>query len=421
MQVDLKYLSISELVRALNVTLERSYPEIAFEGEVSQVTRAASGHVYLTLKDANSQIAAVVWRGVADGLDFALEQGLSLMCHGRPNVYQGSGRLQIVLHKLIPSGKGALQKKFLELKAKLEKEGLFDAQRKRALPFFPQAVGVVTSGTGAVIHDIMVKIKERMPSLKVYLLDVRVQGDGSAQEISAAIKQFSNSGLVDVIIVARGGGSLEDLWAFNEEVVVRAIFASKVPVVSGVGHEVDITLSDLVADLRAPTPTAAAELVVPRRSDLLKAINELGRRLNDVERWLQPKAQRLDDLALRLNSRLALALQQSHLMLKTSEAKLRSIQPQKVIETFKERLGFLDKRLTIGLLSSLKFKRAVLEKVLGRMEAVSPMRVLQRGYSLVEHNGKLVSSAESIQPGDTLDLSFFKGKARTKVLEKNNA
>ncbi len=419
MQDDPKYLSVSELVKSLNLTLEKSYPEIAFEGEISQVTRAASGHVYLTLKDENSQIAAVIWRGVAGALNFALEQGLSLMCHGRPNIYQGSGRLQVVLHRIMPSGEGALRRKFLELKAKLEKEGLFNPERKRALPFFPLSIGVVTSATGAVIHDIMVKIQERMPSLRVYLVDVRVQGEGAAQEIAAAVKRLSESGLVEVIIVARGGGSLEDLWAFNEEIVVRSIFASRVPVVSGVGHEVDVTLSDLVSDVRAPTPTAAAEMVVPRRSDLLKIISEFERRLSDFERWLEPKTQRLDDLALRLNSRIELNLKQAGLVLKTAEAKLRSIRPEKVIVAFRERVGFFDKRLNTGLGSALKYKQAMLDKVAGRLEAMSPMRVLQRGYSLVEHDGELVRSSAALKKGDVLDLRFFKGNAKSEVLESD--
>ena len=214
---------------------------------------------------------------------------------------------------LFRSGEGDLQRKFLELKARLEKEGFFATERKRPLPFLPKAVGVVTSKTGAVIHDMMVKIRERFPSMPVYLAETRVQGEGAASEIAEALRKIDASGLVDVIIVARGGGSLEDLWAFNEEEVVKAVFACRTPVISGVGHEVDTTLCDFAADVRAPTPTAAAEMCVPKVSDLLVRIAELERRLRDSDRWLQPRAQRVDELAGRLGTRVSGALTEAQI------------------------------------------------------------------------------------------------------------
>lgn len=389
-----RFLSITELVGVVQGVLEAELPEIAFEGEVSQITKAASGHIYLTLKDEKSQIPVVIWRGLAQTIKFDLKAGVSIRCSGRPNLYNVSGKFQFVLTYLELAGEGALQKKFLELKAKLEKEGLFAPERKRPIPFFPKAVGVVTSKTGAVIHDIMVKIQGRMPAMPVFLVDARVQGEGAAEEIAAGVQQLDASGLVDVIIVARGGGSLEDLWAFNEEVVVRAIFASKTPIVSGVGHEVDVTLTDFVADVRAPTPTAAAEMVVPKRDDLLALISDYERRLLDSDRWFRPKEQRLDELAIRLDKRITAALQLAGVRLENSSIKLDAAAVRN-LDRAKARFGVLN----------------------GRFVALNPREVMKRGYCVARGKHGPILASDEVRPQDELTLMFARGGAEVSVIE----
>jgi exodeoxyribonuclease VII large subunit len=355
----------------------------------------------------------------------------------------------------LEDGEGELQRKFLELKDRLQREGFFSVERKRPLPFLPQAVGLVTSRTGAVVHDMMVKLRERFPSMVVYLSETRVQGDGAALEIANAIRKLDESGLVDVIIVARGGGSLEDLWAFNEEAVVKAVFACSVPVVSGVGHETDTTLCDFAADVRAPTPTAAAEMVVPKVSDLLQRINELERRVLDFDRWLQPLTQRVDELSLRLDARATALLAEGKLRIKAAEGKLASIRPDKVIELLRGRIELFHGRLyrvgaasTDRLSTSLsqlreRLRRAIpTEKIdhhrvviegfetrllvgakrgvddargqvtsLGlRLDSINPRRVLERGYSIVRVRGKAVRSVDDVARGQDLEISVVDGR-----------
>lgn len=412
------YLTVSQLNQLLNEALEESFPKVQFQAEISQVTAASSGHVYLKLKDEKSQIDGVIWRGVAERIGFKLAIGMAVLCEGRPNVYQAAGRLQMVLSKVSPAGEGALRRKFLELKEKLEKEGLFALERKRRLPFLPSAVGVVTSGQGAVIHDIMVKIRERMPSLPVYLVETRVQGEGAAQEIAAGIQLLNQFGKVDVIIVGRGGGSLEDLWAFNEEAVVRAIFASQIPVVSGVGHEVDVSLSDLVADVRAPTPTAAAEMIVPKLEDLLFTISDFWRRLVDYDRWLLPLAQGVDDLEARLLRKVEGVISEASLRVSHAEAKLRLLEPYKLIETFRERLQMSLDRLSRGIEGFVLQRKHGVERLVGRLEALNPLSVLGRGYSLVELGGRLVRSSAEVKVGDSVAVTFSEGRVAASITEK---
>lgn len=409
------YLSITELNNRLNTILITELPEVSFEGEISQCTRAASGHIYFTVKDDRSQMSAVMWRGMAQGLGFTPETGQQVQCQGKPNVYHASGRLQVVVHAMRQSGEGELQRKYLELKAKLAKEGLFSSERKRTLPFLPKAVGVVTSGSGAVIHDIMVKIQERMPVLQVYLVDVRVQGEGAASEIAEGIELLDASGKVDVIIVGRGGGSLEDLWAFNEEEVVRAVFASRVPVVSGVGHEVDVSLSDLVADVRAPTPTAAAELITPRRVDLLAALDEYARRLDDLDRWFFPVMQRLDDLSARLDLGTASIFDRFRLRLDGTQSKLDVIRPKAIIDFYNERIANQGRRLKTSIEVALKQANFKLAGYQGRFEAISPQRVLQRGFAIVQAGGNAVRSETELKSQDKVTLVFSEGGAEANI------
>ena len=425
------YLSVSEVTRLFNDILEQSFPQLLFRGEISQLTAAQSGHLYFTLKDEGAQVSCVMWAGTARTLRFRPAAGMAVRCHGRPNVYPGNGRLQVIVSRMVEDGAGDLQRKFLELKARLEKDGFFSVERKRPLPFLPKAVGIVTSKTGAVIHDMMVKIRERFPSMPVYLAETRVQGEGAAAEVAEALRKLDASGLVDVIIVARGGGSLEDLWAFNEEEVVKAVFACRTPVISGVGHEVDTTLCDYAADVRAPTPTAAAEMCVPKVSDLLTRVAELDRRLKDTDRWLQPRAQRVDELAGRLGARITGALTEARLHVKSAESALARIRPDRVIEMLSARVKGLHEKLLqsgrtsaqlasrsvdtlaarLGTASSRRVE-AVAQKVehLGlRLESLSPQRVLERGYSIVSSGGRHIRSVVEVSPGGPIEVSLADG------------
>ncbi|NMC62113.1 MAG: exodeoxyribonuclease VII large subunit, partial [SAR324 cluster bacterium] len=341
--------------------------------------------------------------------------GIHVLCHGKPTIYQKTGRLQIVIHRMLPAGEGLLQQKFFELKKRLGDEGLFASDRKRRLPFFPKSIGVVTSGSGAVIHDIMVKIRERMPSLRVYLVDVRVQGEGAADEIADAIELLNESKLVEVIIVARGGGSLEDLWAFNEEKTVRAIAASKIPVISGVGHEVDITLADLAADERAPTPTAAAEMVVPKRDELLLRLLNLSERLDDTDRWIQPRAQALDELSQRLGRSINIYIRAKRTEYEKGALRLKSIEPQRVLALLQEKLSFWTELFHIINIRSLEQRRNCLKLFSGRLEALSPKRVLERGFAIIQSKKGIVTHSKDVVKGEELAVLLAKGSLAVSV------
>ena len=448
------YLTVTEATRQINDTFEAQFPQLLFHGEISQLTVAASGHLYFSVKDQGAQLSCVMWAGTARTLAFKPAQGVAVRVHGRPNVYAQTGRFQIVVSRLLEDGEGELQRAFLELKDRLQREGFFSVERKRPLPFLPRAVGLVTSRTGAVLHDMMVKLRERFPSMVVYLSETRVQGDGAAQEIATAIRKLDESHLVDVIIVARGGGSLEDLWAFNEEAVVKAVFASSIPVVSGVGHETDTTLCDFAADVRAPTPTAAAEMVVPKVTDLLQRVGELERRLRDFDRWLQPMTQRIDELSLRLDTRATALLAEGRLRIKAAEAKVSSIRPDKVLELLRGKIELFHGRLyRVGMSSTdrativvsqlrerlrraiptekIDSHRGLVESLEGRLlvgmrrgvddakghvlslgrrlDSINPQKVLERGYSIVRVDGKPVRSIDDVCSGDGVEISVVDG------------
>lgn len=459
-RVEQQCLSVGQLASLLNATLEEHVGALWFEGEISEVKRHASGHLYFTVKDKDAQISAVMWQSYVAALKFNPIQGSQVRCWGKANIFAKMGRFQMVVARMIPSGEGLLRKKFLELKAKLEKEGLFSESRKRKLPFLPRAIGLVTSASGAALHDMWVKLRERMPQIPVYLVDVRVQGEGAAADIASGIKFLSESALVDVMIVGRGGGSLEDLWAFNEEAVVRAIFASNVPVISAVGHEVDTSLSDLAADWRAPTPTAAAECVVPRREDLFLKLAELGRRLGDYERWFSPLSQLVDELSATLSSHLGAYLKQQSLLVDRAEISLKSIEPKRIIELLSSRISMAEGRLQQRLLHTAgigsqaltrqearlartlprekfsmmndrvnsmearmnqgtarsleNFSRA-LEGLSARVTASNPKGILERGYAIVRSEKGIVRDASKVESGESLEVAVARGGFKVRV------
>jgi exodeoxyribonuclease VII large subunit len=451
---DSPYLSVTDVTRLVNDILEQEFPQLLFRGEISQITFAPSGHIYFSIKDEGAQLSCALWAGVAKSLGFKPKIGMTDRCHARPNVYSQNGRFQMIVHRMFEDGEGELRKRFLELQKRLDVEGFFAPERKRPLPFLPKAVGIVTSSTGAVIHDMMVKIRERFPSMVVYLVDTRVQGEGAAADISRAIRRLDRSNLVDVIIVARGGGSLEDLWAFNEEETVKAVFACTRPIISGVGHEVDVTLCDLAADVRAPTPTAAAEMVVPKTSDLMARVDELCRRLSDTDRWFQPRIQRVDDLSMRLQSRLVSVGNEARLRLKAAEALLNRIRPDRVLEllTLKSRLlenrltdavrrsqrerakqveeihqrlrrsitddevrglqepvEMLWQRLSLAKTRAVEVAKERLGAIVARLEAVNPEAVLARGYSIVYTRSKHIRSINDVIRDETIDIRVSDG------------
>ena len=294
-----KIFSVSELSQGIKNLLEREYPDVWVTGEVSNFRAAASGHLYFTLKDATAQLRAVCFRNQARYLKFKPQDGISVIARGHLSVYEARGEYQLYVEYLEPAGLGALQLAFEQLKQKLAAEGLFDTARKKPLPLLPRTIGVVTSPTGAVIRDILRILRRRFRNMNVLIYPVKVQGEGAAEEIVEGVKYFNREQNVDVMIVGRGGGSLEDLWAFNEEVVARAIAASGIPVISAVGHETDFTIADFVADLRAPTPSAAAELVVHRKQDFLTELENRARRMTQIVRLqLSEARQRLTELRM---------------------------------------------------------------------------------------------------------------------------
>ncbi len=453
--------SVSEVSGAVKRTLEQAFERIQVRGEISRPKYHSSGHLYLTLKDDKSVLDGVCWRGRAQNLPFRAEEGLEVLATGRISSYAGGGgsRYQLVIEELQLAGEGAILKLLEERKKKLAAEGLFDSERKRALPFLPAVIGVVTSPTGAVIRDILHRLEERFPR-RVLLWPVRVQGEGAAEEVVSAIQGFNalqSDGALprpDLLIVARGGGSLEDLWAFNEEAVVRAAAASEIPLIAAIGHETDTTLIDLAADRRAPTPTAAAEMAVPVRAELedlvlaltqrmigglrrdlrerRTALEGLARGLPEPRRLLETAMQRLDERAERLEG--AMRGDLARRLATVGEMSARLPHPRQQVALAGERLSALAQRLAgsgrrgleraeeayARLDAQRRLERALSEGLseredklesLGRLlESVSHRKVQERGYVLVSSDGKLLTRAAQVKSTAALTLSFADGE-----------
>jgi len=378
-----KVLSVADLTRAVRQLLGDAFPSVWVGGEISNFKRHSSGHLYLTLKDSEAQVSAVLWRGVALRLRFDPHDGLEVIARGRLDVYPPRGNYQLIIEELQPKGLGALELAFRQRREKLLRLGYFDPQRKKPLPRHPRRVALVTSPTGAAVRDMLEILFRRWPAVEVWVCPVAVQGDGAADEIAAAIGLLNRLAGVDVMIVGRGGGSLEDLWAFNEEAVARAIYHSRIPVVSAVGHEVDLTIADLVADRRALTPSEAAEIVVPCRDELLQAVQAVDRQLRQlVAGRLRLARERLDDLAGRRAFQLPLG---------------RVREREQLLDEAAQRLG----RAKRHHLSRL---RDQLEALAARLQALSPLNVLARGYSLSRRHADqaVVRSPDQVRPGDLL-------------------
>ncbi len=391
--------SVSELTAEIKEHLETQFPELWLRGEISNFKRATSGHLYFTLKDSEAQIPAVIWRTTAERLPFALSDGLEVLVRGRVEVYAPQGKYQLIGNQVKAVGEGDLQKAFEQLVKKLEKEGLFQQERKKPLPRLPETIGVVTSPTGAVIQDICSVLGRRYPSAQIVLYPVRVQGEGAPEEIVEAIRYFNRTKnpahQVDVLIIGRGGGSLEDLWAFNDERVARAIFASKIPTVSAVGHQTDFTICDFVADVRAATPSMAAELIAPLSSDILNAIHAT---LQATQRDLMNRVEEQRAFVRELVGSYAFN------------------KPVSDMHTLLQTLDRLSERLDFGMRQKIERTASMLSNLTHRLDALSYEQTLRRGFSIVFKDGHVVRSAQEIQSGDTVVIRFADGEKTVRVV-----
>jgi len=388
--------TVGELTYVIKDLLEEAFPFVWVEGEVANLRSPNSGHLYFTLRDEVASLRAVLFRSQRAAIKFDLEDGLHVLCFGRISVYEPRGEYQLIVQLIEPRGLGALQLALEQLKRRLANAGFFDTARKRPLPLLPRAVGVVTSLSGAALRDFLKVALSRFHRARIVIFPVWVQGEGAAEEIAEGVRLLSRHGGVELIVVTRGGGSLEDLWAFNEEVVAKAVFDSSVPVVSAVGHEIDYTICDLVADARAPTPTAAAQMVFPAEEELYESIRALEMRLlGALREILVLRRKRLEELSRRLKD------------------------PRASLVEAKERLRQLRGRLQNAWQNLSERKRQRLSSLTRHLEAVSPLSVLSRGYSLVKKlpEGTLLKDASALSPGDRVEILFYRGRVRAKVEE----
>lgn len=395
-----KVRGVGELTREVKALLENTFTAVWVAGEISNLTRPASGHIYLTLKDAEAQLRAVIWRSSVVRLRFALDDGLEVIVRGRLSVYPPRGDYQLYIEEVHPKGIGAQELALRQLKDKLLQRGYFAPERKKPLPRIPQRVALVTSPSGAAVRDMLEILGRRWPALAIWVCPVRVQGEGAAEEIATAIRQLNrfDAGTVDVMIVGRGGGSSEDLGAFNAEIVADAIFASRIPVVSAVGHEIDVTLADLVADRRALTPSEAAELVVPNRVELLAGFRDVESQLrNSIQQRLGLARNRLNDLAERRAFRLPLE---------------RVREQEQRLDDWMERLQRASRQQVVR-------SRERVQVFAARLESLSPLNVLSRGYSLTckEQEKSVVRSPNQVRPGERIVTTVQHGRIVSRVEE----
>jgi exodeoxyribonuclease VII large subunit len=422
-------------------TLETDFPEVWLEGEISNLRAPGSGHLYCTLKDQTSQIRAVIFRSVAVRLRFGLEEGLHVVVRGRLSIYEPRGEYQIILDHLEPKGRGALQLAFEQLKRRVEAEGLFDEKRKRPLPALPWTVGIVTSPTGAAVQDLITVLQRRCPILRIVITPVQVQGAESADQIAAAIQALNRLGGVDVIIVGRGGGSMEDLWSFNEEVVVRAIAGSRVPIVSAVGHETDVTLADFAADVRAPTPSAAAEIVAPVLAEIVERLGDLTTRcgqamraqclerrqrlhllfarLDNIRFEILKKTQRVDCAMTGMREAIHTRLKQAMVSVHAWTQALMSKNPARHVRHDLALVPQLRSRLIAAVNHGLTQKAEHAHACLDRLNALSPLAILRRGYGILETmpDRQIIRDVAQVSVGEKILARLARGQIRCIVEE----
>jgi len=432
--------SVSQLNRMTRQLLEQDLPVLWVEGEISNLARPASGHLYFSLKDDKAQIRCALFRGRGRSTEVAASNGQQVLVRGRVSIYEPRGDYQLIVDHLEPAGEGLLRRRLEELKRALAAEGLFDESRKQDLPALPRQIGVITSPSGAAIRDVLHILRRRFPAIPVVLYPVPVQGEQAKFDIVRALETAAARAECDVLILARGGGSLEDLWAFNEEIVARAIAACPIPLVAGIGHEIDFTIADLVADVRAPTPSGAAELVVPDGSDWLRRVQVLERRLALAARrvldgsrlalravaarlgrchpgfMLRQNAQRLDELRQQLSTALRNRLTLDHLRVRNALARLRSSTPSVRVRIATDRVAGARLRLAATMRARLTVPGTQLAVLSGRLHTVSPLRTLERGYAIVlDAGGNVVRSTAQVQAGDAITARVPDGLIKATV------
>ena len=392
-----KILSVTDITRQIKGVLELGFPNILVQGEISNFKLHTSGHLYFTLKDDGAQISAVMWRGRASQLLFRPTDGMKIIARGNISVYEPRGSYQLDCLQLQPLGIGELQQAFERLKKKLLEEGLFDEEHKKPLPDFPQRIGIVTSPTGAAIRDLISVFSRRMPSLEIILAPVKVQGIGAAEEIAGAIHELNKLESVDVIIVGRGGGSLEDLWAFNEEIVARAIFQSKIPVISAVGHEIDFSISDFVADLRAPTPSAAAELAVKDKSELIELLRNFCYTMqSSITNSIDSYKQTVENLIHSYSFN----------------------KPQDLLRQCSQQVDETTRRLDQGMKHYFTLATQKTDSLKLRMQSLNPKLALKRGYTITRQNGNVISRNAEAVVGKPAEIEFVDGVAQAIITGK---
>jgi exodeoxyribonuclease VII large subunit len=444
LQPERRSLTVSELTARIRDLLAKNFVDVLVEGEISNCRAAQSGHIYCTLKDEKSQIRCVWFKQEMRGVKFRPEDGLKVIVRGSIGVYESRGEYQIYVESMDPAGRGALQLAFEQLKRRLEGEGLFDVKHKKPLPLLPSRIGLITSPKGAAVRDVIRILRRRFPNVHVMLVPVRVQGEGAAGEIARALRLFNQRQNVDVLIVARGGGSMEDLWAFNEEVVARAIFDSAIPVISGVGHETDFTIADFVADVRASTPSAAAEIVVQTRREFDKHILSLRDALAEQLRYkvlvlsrrvhelsgrrgfrrpldlLRQRRQRADEMTARLAHGLRGRLEQSRRRFTHAHLRIARFDFRARISAVRLRLEKRSGELAVRAERSLRLKRDRIERLRLQLQERSPLKVLERGYSIAtDAAGDVLRSSEQVAIGDSVSIRLHQGHLTTEVKDKH--
>lgn len=430
--------NITRLNREVRAVLEGSFPLLWVQGEISNLARPASGHIYFSLKDRHSQVRCAMFKNRMHKLKFVPENGMEVLARANVGLYEGRGEFQLIMEHMEPAGEGALQQAFEKLKQKLNSEGLFDEKTKKALPLFPRSIGVITSSSGAALRDILHVLNRRYPIARVIIYPVSVQGENSAAQIVAALEKAEQRKECEVIILARGGGSLEDLWSFNEEALARAIYQCELPVISGVGHEIDFTIADFVADKRAPTPSAAAELVTPDRQELAQKLEKQGLvisqqtrntvkrlaeqlrqleiRLPHPQRRLQDISQRIDEMNLRIQGSLKNRLAMKHNALLKLGAELNQFNPGQMLKLQGERCHFLYEQLQLHLNHRIENASQRLQHLSHGLHTVSPLATLERGYAIVsKDDGGIVRTVEQVQPGDRIRTRLAKGELESRV------
>lgn len=422
--------TVSEITQDIKLVVENTFERVWVEGEISNFRPSSSGHFYFSLKDDKALINAVLFNAASNkNIKFKIEDGLKVICFGKIEVYAPYGKYQIIIEEIEPKGIGNLQLAFEQLKIQLEKEGLFDPKHKKPIPYLPKNIGIVTSPTGAAIKDILEILDRRFKDVFIVINPVKVQGEAAAGEIAQAIEEFNQfnqrsdiSNKIDVMIVGRGGGSIEDLWAFNEEVVARAIFNSKIPVISAVGHERDYTISDWVADLRAPTPSAAAELVIPRKEDLVRSLqNSVGDLKRSFFEITENFKEEIEDFLHRLQLNMLHVWELDKGDFEVFKKKLLLLNPATIIPHYKDRILDLAKQAYVRMIHSLKIKESQLEKVSEKMINLNPLNILSMGYSVTFKlpQGEIIKDAELLKTGDQIKTRLHKGELISKVTGVN--